>query len=339
MSRGQPDVAADPFGEKTQPNARRALELLGARFEFESNSGALLSLVERAYADLPAHSFERRPPNIRVRLLLTQREPVPSRRAPPRIQTLSGAGLLCGATHRADCALISAAERAALIVVSEAALRHPYHVRYELIEFSVATLAARVQALVPLHAACIGRKGRGLLVIGESGAGKTTLSLHALLSGFEFVAEDSLFVEPRTLRATGAANFLHVRRDGLRFLPRAIAARIARAPVITRRGGARKFEFDLRGGDFALARAPLEIVACVFATARQAGAGALLHPLQRSEHLRRLKLSQPYAAGQLGWEAFVRRMRHIPAYELRRAHHPAQAVDALRRMLEIRARR
>jgi hypothetical protein len=57
-------------------------------------------------------------------------------------------------------------------------LRFPYHARYELIEFAVFTLAARAQGLVPLHAACVGEEGRGLLLMGESGAGKSTASLH-----------------------------------------------------------------------------------------------------------------------------------------------------------------
>jgi hypothetical protein len=337
MKRRKPDVAADPFEESTRPVARRALQLLGARFEFESNHRALLRLVDHAYANLPAHRLTRTTPRIVVRLRLTRPEHSRSRGEPALIQTLSGAGLLCGATGRSDCALISPEERAALIVVSPDMLRYPYHLRYELIEFSVATLAARVQGLVPLHAACFGRAGRGLLLIGASGAGKTTLSLHSLLSGLEFIAEDSLFVAPDTLLATGAANFLHVRRDALHFLPRATAARLERAPVITRRGGARKFELDLRGGRFALAPTPLRIAATVFVTARAAGRGALLRPLERRTLLENLTASQPYASTQANWALFTHRIGGIPAFELRRGGHPAQAIDALRGALEASA--
>ncbi len=35
--------------------------------------------------------------------------------------------------------------------------------------------------------------------MGDSGAGKSTLSLLCLLAGLEFLAEDSLFVDPDTL--------------------------------------------------------------------------------------------------------------------------------------------
>ena len=333
MKRATPETATDPFGERTRRTPRRAHEILGARFVFESESPRLLQLVDHAYADLPRHRLARAIPRIDVHLRLARATKVAAGE-PARIQTLSGGGLLCGATHAADCAVISPLARAALVLVSPGMLRYPYHLRYELIEFAVATLAARVQALVPLHAACFGRAGRGLLLIGDSGAGKTTLSLHALLRGLEFVAEDSLFVAPRTLLATGAANFLHVRREALRFLPRATAARIERAPVITRRGGARKFELDLRRGRYTLAPAPLRIVAAITLTTESADAGALLRPLETKAFLQRLKVSQPYASGQAGWGAFSQQMSIVPAYELRRGDHPEAALDALQSVLE-----
>ncbi len=333
MKRTTPEIATDPFEERARLGLRRLHDILGARFVFESNSRALLRLVDHAYGNLPRHRLTRAMPRIGVHLRLTQSAQVPAGE-PARIQTLSGGRLLCGATHDADCALISPAERAALVLVSQAMLRYPYHLRYELIEFSVATLAARVQALVPLHAACFGRAGRGLLLIGDSGAGKTTLSLHALLRGFEFVAEDSLFVAPRTLLATGVANFLHVRREALRFLPRAAATRIERAPAITRRGGARKFELDLRRGRFTLAPAPLRIVAAIVLTAKPADRGALLRPLGANSFLKGLKMSQPYASGQAGWALFSQRLSAVPAYELRRGDHPESALDALQSVLD-----
>ncbi len=99
-------------------------------------------------------------------------------------------------------------------------MRFPYHIRYELIEFAVFTLAARVQRLVSLHAACVGTGGKGVLLMGPSGAGKSTVALQCLLNGFDFLSEDSVFVAPRSMKATGIANFLHTRADSLRWLGR-----------------------------------------------------------------------------------------------------------------------
>ena len=95
-------------------------------------------------------------------------------------------------------------------------LRFPYHTRYELIEFAVFTLAARTQRLASLHAACIGQRGRAVLLIGPSGSGKSTIALHGLLEGLEILSEDSAFISPGTMLATGISNFIHVRASALR---------------------------------------------------------------------------------------------------------------------------
>jgi hypothetical protein len=194
-------------------------------------------------------------------------------------------------------------------------LRFPYHTRSELIEFAVYTLAARTQGLAALHAACVGKGGRGVLLMGASGAGKSTVALHCLLRGLDFLSEDAVFVQSSTMLATGAPNFMHVRSDSLRWLGRSRAATaIRRSPVIRRRSGVRKFELDLRRGGFRLARAPLKLEAIVFLSARTAGKGPLLRPLERADMLARLELAQAYAAGQPEWPAFrarsPRRLRH-----------------------------
>jgi energy-coupling factor transporter ATP-binding protein EcfA2 len=218
-------------------------------------------------------------------------------------------------------------------------LPFPYHIRYELIEFAVFTLATRAQGLAALHAACVGRKGRGLLLVGESGSGKSTLALHCLLSNFDFVSEDSVFVQPETLLATGVANFLHVRSDSLRFLAGGRdAAAIRKSPVIKRRSGVEKFEVDVRRLGYSIARAPQKLAAVVFASAKSGGAGAVLEPLRKRDLQARLNASQPYGASRPEWSAFRRSVSRLPAFELRRGRHPLEAVELVRDLLESRIR-
>ena len=328
-----PDIATDPFRERLAPLSRTRLRLLGGNFEFECESPRLRRLVDRAFAGLPPVRLPGRGMDFRVRLALAPRTRS-GRLDAPRIAMLSGGGLLCASASDSDFAVVSAAQRAALVVLSPRLLRFPYHARYELIEFVVYTLAARAQGLVPLHAACVGARGRGVLLMGESGAGKTTAALHCLLQGLEFVSEDSVFVTPDSLLATGLANFLHVRTDSLRPLPRATAAAIRRSPVIRRRSGVRKFEIDLRTADFRLAAAPLQIVALVFVCAETARDGALLRALRPGEALERLLASQGYAASQPQWRRFRKSVGAIPALELRRGRHPAEAAAVLQSLLQ-----
>jgi hypothetical protein len=251
----------------------------------------------------------------------------------------AGAGLLVGAAASSGLVTISPRDRAALVSLPGDLLHFPYHVRYELIEFAVFTLASRVLGLVPLHAACVGRGGLGLLLMGPSGSGKSTLALHCLLKGFDFVSEDSAFVVPDTLLATGVPNFLHVRADSLHWLGRSSdAVAIRKSPVIRRRSGVRKFEVDLRHAGYRLAARALTTTAIVFLSARSAGDGPLLTPLPRSRFLARLALMQPYAAGQPSWRTFIKAVEGLDAFELRRGRDPRDGVEILGGLLSRPAR-
>jgi hypothetical protein len=216
-------------------------------------------------------------------------------------------------------------------------LRFSYHTRYELIEFAVFTLAARAQRLVPLHAACVGRGDRGILLVGPSGSGKSTVALHCLLNGLDFLSEDSVFVAPNTMLATGVANFLHVRTDSLDWLGRSrVAAAIRKSPVIRRRSGIEKFEVNLRGDGFRLAKSPLRIVGTVVLSPESAGHRSLLKPIATSAVLANLTDNQAYAASQAQWREFSTNMSSINAFELRRGRHPNEAAEALRSLLAAR---
>jgi hypothetical protein len=307
---------------------------LGADFVFESDSSRLVRLVRVAYARLPPQTLARGAPRCRVRLVLTPPQRPARRGEPPTVRPLAGAGMLAGAMGRASFVTLSVPQRSALIVVSRDLLRYAYHIRYELIEFAAYVLAARVQRLLPLHAACVGRDGRGVLLVGASGAGKSTLMLHSLLGGLDFLAEDSVLVQPQGLLATGVANFLHLRPDSLRFLDREERATVLRrSSVIRRRSGVAKLEIDLRRPPFRLTQAPLRIAAVVFLSAQPAAPGSLLTPLRGSSALRRFAAQQRYASQQAGWSVFRRQLARLPSYELRRAAHPRLAVEALRGLL------
>jgi energy-coupling factor transporter ATP-binding protein EcfA2 len=329
-----PDLYADPFGERPTVCVRRDLHLLGARFQFESNSAELLQLVDSAYAGLPRHRLARATARLRVSLQLTARERQGNSAEPPPLRMLSGAGLLAGATRASNFVVLSPQEKAALVAVSPRMLQFPYHTRYELIEFAVFTLAARVQGLVSLHGACVGHAGRGVLLMGPSGAGKSTVAMLSLLDGLSFLAEDSVFVTPDTLLATGVANFLHVRADSLRWVRRARdQARIIRSRVIQRRSGVRKYEVDLRTGGYPLADRALKLGAIVFLSAKLAGGQPLLTPLTHAEALKRLAREQAYAVNQPPWGSFARNVERLPCFEMRRGQHPGESVAALRKLM------
>lgn len=323
---------SDPFNEQSR-QAALGVCLLGGRFEFETESPELRRLVEWAYARLPQHRASSHAPRFVIKLRLDERRRGQGNGAAPPLDLLCGGGLLAGVAPGSAFAVMAPDSRSAIINVSRAALRSPHYVRYELIEFAVFTLASRALGLVPLHAGCVGARGRGLLLIGDSGAGKSTLTLQCALAGLHLLSEDSVLVAPRSLRATGVPNFAHLCRDGLRFLPASVASKVRRSPTIRRRSGAIKLEIDLRDSPFSCAEPPLRLASAVFLSTRPAVGGGLLVPLSAREAASRLRATQSYGAAQPGWELFSRHMTARPAFELLRAAHPADAVRTLQQLL------
>jgi hypothetical protein len=330
-------AAGDPFGECTRAHLHVRLNVLGGDFTARSSDRALLDLAVDAFGGLPTQRLERRPPRFTVQLKLNDRPKTWARgEAPPPPVFSSGAELLCATIDAGNFAVVDVAMSRALICVSKAMLRQPYYARYELVELAFLTLASRAQALVPLHAACVGANGKGVLLMGASGAGKSTLSLHALAAGMQLLSEDSAFVASESLRVTGVPNYLHLAPSALGFLqPGALRRAIERSPVIQRRSGARKFEVDLRKLRAETARKPLRLIATVFLSRRIASRARALEALECDAFVSRLRREQPYAVHRSSdWAGFERRVAAVPSYELRRTEHPDIAVRQLRGLLE-----
>ena len=330
-------VSADnPFGEDTETQLHARASVLGGDFTIRSSARKLLELAIEAFGGLPTHRLERRPPRFTVRIVLNDRQRTWTRgNAPPPPVFSSGAGLLTATIDAGNFAVMDPGMSRALISVSKAMLENSYYPRYELIELACLTLATRVQGLAPLHAACVGANGYGVLLIGGSGTGKSTLCLHALAGGMQLLSEDSAFVAPTRLRVTGVPNYLHLARDALGFLPPgALRRAIERSPVIERRSGARKLEVDVRKLHANVPRKPLRLVATVFLSRRAASRAHALRTVNRDACIRKLRREQPYAVHTFpGWAAFERRVAALPSYELRRTEHPDIAVRQLRELL------
>ena len=332
---GVSDLMADPFDERSGHRLILQRQLLGGQFHFQSNSEALLDVVEQAYAGLPMHQLPVIAPAFHIELRLVSRLVPSSTAEPPPVQMQSGAGLLCGVMDECNYVVLAPEQHRALIVASQDMLDHAYYLRYELIEFAVFTLATRGLGLVPLHGACVGGNGRGVLLLGSSGSGKSTLALHSLLHGLEFIAEDAVFVHPQSMLATGVANYVHMQADALRFLDdQATRQWIGQAPVIRRRSGVEKFEADLRDGHHRLAAEPLALVGAVCVSRELADdPDALLSAVPADQAAKWLSDDQPYAAGQPHWPEFQARLLQRGVHQLRRGRHPRASVDALRQLL------
>jgi hypothetical protein len=75
--------------------------------------------------------------------------------------------------------------------------------------------------VVSLHAGCVAREGRGILICGRSGTGKSTLSFACARAGFTFLADDCTWVplDSAVLDAIGKPHMVRFRADAARHFP------------------------------------------------------------------------------------------------------------------------
>jgi HPr kinase/phosphorylase len=116
-----------------------------------------------------------------------------------------------------------------------------------------------------LHSTCVAAGDRGLLILGESGRGKSALALRLIALGAALVSDDRVLLtaEPDGLRARCPApaiqGMIEARGFGLLHLPAQDSARLILALDLDRIEGARlppERHLTLLGRDLPLAHAP-----------------------------------------------------------------------------------
>jgi hypothetical protein len=132
-------------------------------------------------------------------------------------------GALCGeTTHRAQGRLYSVvSDRDNLASLDLDALRGSVFVSQRTAEdharlrwFFLESLAYMLLAqrhVVPVHAACVARKGRGLLLCGPTQAGKSTMAYACARTGWSYVSDDAVFLLGGDVRRTVIGRHRHVR--------------------------------------------------------------------------------------------------------------------------------
>ena len=79
------------------------------------------------------------------------------------------------------------------MVVSSAAIAHPSYFAQTFLEAASASQIWTLYA-TPIHGACVAIDGRGVLLCGDSGAGKSSLSYACARAGWQFISDDCSFL-------------------------------------------------------------------------------------------------------------------------------------------------
>ena len=104
--------------------------------------------------------------------------------------------------------------------VTEATVRNRAYFRYHFLE-SMALIMLMSRYLTPIHAACVAFNGRGILLCGESRAGKSSLAFACARKGWTFIADDaSSLVRNRSNRVVvGNPHQMRFRESAIEIFP------------------------------------------------------------------------------------------------------------------------
>ncbi len=167
--------------------------------------------------------------------------------------------------------------------------------------------------LTSVHAAGIARNGRGVLLCGESGAGKTCLSFACARRGWDFITDESVSLvrgSPERM-VVGGTRHMHFRESALALLPE-LHGRLARVLATG------KLSVEVNTNEFPeirrIVQAPAEAV--VFLN-RTPGGPARLVPITVQEAFSRLERELPLMEQMENHRAALRHLAEVGAFELR----------------------
>ncbi len=171
---------------------------LGFGFEIRTNDQAVLDAASAIWGQLPPR---RHAPSVRAIITIHGDDSAICPPAPIPTAHQHLLSLVADAGNHAFCDLDASF---AFATLHKSVLSHLLYFRYHFLESLALSLISSRYAPA-LHAACVSRHGRGLLLCGLSGAGKSTLAYACARAGFTYTSDDGcyLLTESAEPRVTG----------------------------------------------------------------------------------------------------------------------------------------
>lgn len=297
--------AGNPLPFDMELPLRRSFYPLGYSIEILTNEPAVLA----AAGDSFGHTrFTRERTKLEIRVGVSciaggDRLPEPSRRAFNHMYSLVADGN--------NQALLDLNTGINFIWLTNAAVNDRLYMRNNFLEKTVYLLLGAF-VVTDIHAACVGKKGKGVLLFGDSGAGKSTLAYACARAGWTFTSDDTSYIinnspQPRVIG--------HCHRVRFRPSARALFPELENRPVTPRMEGKPSIEVPTSELPVDRVAAESPVSAIVF-LARGRTRGELVR-LPVGDSLRRI-CEGLYSAGEVRarHEKALQLLTEIPAYEL-----------------------
>lgn len=94
------------------------------------------------------------------------------------------------------------------------------YLRYHILEAAVLAMVTALRA-APLHAACVAPFGHGMLLCGDSGAGKSSLAFAGARAGWTFISDDASYLpfDQENRMVVGNCHRIRLRDSGVQLFP------------------------------------------------------------------------------------------------------------------------
>ena len=218
---------------------------------------------------------------------------------------------------------------ASIHVSQKTAADHPW-LRWFFVE-SMAYLMIEQRYAVAVHAACVSRDGRGLLLCGASGKGKSTLAYACARAGWTYVADDCcwLAADSTDRMVLGAPHQVRFRHDAPRLFPEL-------AEYVTRTRPSGKLSIEVLTNEFPeIETATRSAVTGLLFLERGTGGPARIEPIESSAAVERMLEELASYGDEVNamHDRTVMGLIGVPAWAL----HYERLEDALRLLAGIQA--
>jgi hypothetical protein len=210
-------------GILTQPNSvfsdfrlpfRVVFYPLGFAVEITTNSGEVLAAAEESWGRF-RKGFSEPPVRLEVGVLTDG-----SRECPPAPDCRARGHLLTNIANAGNFSVCDLRQGFAFAWLTSVAVENRSYFRYYFLEAAALTMLESMY-MTPLHAACVEIGGHGVLLCGETGAGKSSLAFACARKGWKFLSDDgSAIVRKRMGRVVvGNPHQMRFRESAIELFP------------------------------------------------------------------------------------------------------------------------
>lgn len=200
----EPAISGDPLLLNVELPLKHVFHPLGFSIEVVTNSTEVLAAAEESWGNLRKRFSG---PLIQLRILLGEGR---FGKCPPAPVYRGQRNLLSIVADTQNFAVCDRERGFAFAWINGDTADHRSYFQYHFLE-SIALNMLSCRHVIPLHAACVELGGKGVLLCGNSGAGKSSLAFACARAGWTYISDDASYLVRQGNGRLVTGNSQHVR--------------------------------------------------------------------------------------------------------------------------------